>query len=204
MTDFVASLQGAEPTYFYVYISIFRYVAPLLVILLLIRCIKPLLFFRREPEIWAWLCLSNGEKLPITHWETVIGRSKHSDVCLEVQTVSRNHCVLTRYDDGSWTISDAESSSGLFVNGRRVQIHALEEGDVINIGGVEMTLQPISRAQEQKLAQLRSGGSTFLTSLANLLVLTVFQFLCVVAFLMGNVGDHAGSVLIGFGGIVIC
>ena len=140
MTDFVASLQGAEPTYFYVYISIFRYVAPLLVILLLFRCIKPLLFFRREPEIWAWLCLSNGEKLPITHWETVIGRSKNSDVCLEVQTVSRNHCVLTRYDDGSWTISDAESSAGLFVNGRRVQIHALEDGDVISIGGVDMTL----------------------------------------------------------------
>ena len=38
-----------------VYIAILRYVAPVLMGILLWRCAKPLLSFRREPEIWAWL-----------------------------------------------------------------------------------------------------------------------------------------------------
>ena len=32
-----------------------RYVFPLLALVILIRCGKSLLMFRREPEVWAWL-----------------------------------------------------------------------------------------------------------------------------------------------------
>ena len=203
MPDFVASLQGAQSTFYYVYISIFRYLAPALAIYLLVRCIKPLLFFRREPEIWAWLKMMDGSKYPITHWENVVGRHKNCDVVLDFPTVSRNHCVLTRYDDGSWTVTDAESHGGVFVNGRRVQICALEEEDVISIGGIEMSLQPISQRQEQRLAQLRTKGSSFLTSVANVLMLTVFQVLCCLSFLLGQSTEHASSILLGFGGIMV-
>ena len=99
MSEWISALSGADSTFFNVYIGIFRWVAPILAFLILLRCIKPLLTFRREPEIWAWLQLSNGEKLPITHWENVIGRSKKSDIVIDFPTVSRNHAVLTRYDD---------------------------------------------------------------------------------------------------------
>ena len=144
MQDLVQSLQGAESTFYYVFLSVFRYVAPALAFLILFRAVKPLLFFRRAPEIWAWLTMADGTKLPITHWENVIGRSKSCDVVLDVPTISRNHCVLTRYDDGSWTIRDTESSGGLFINGKRKSIWALQPEDVIEIGGVKMTLQPIT------------------------------------------------------------
>ena len=122
------------------YIGILRYALPALTILLLLRCFFPLLTFRREPEIWAWLNLSDGSQIPVTHWETVIGRSKSCDVTFGLGTVSRNHAVLTRYDDGSWTISDAGSRGGTFVNNRQVEICALKPTDRINIGGVEMQL----------------------------------------------------------------
>lgn len=204
MEQIVNDIAQAEPTYGDVFFAGFRYVAPLLALILLIRCMIPLLTFRREPEIWAWLCLQDGKRLPITHWENVIGRSKRSDVVLEAPTVSRNHGVLTRYDDGSWTITDADSSGGIFVNGKRVSIRAIKEDDIISIGGIEMTLQPISRKQEQRLAQLRTKGSSFLTGLGNLLLLTVFQMLCVLGFLFGSDGALARTVLIGFGGIMLC
>ena len=134
-----------------VYIASMRWVIPIMAAILLFRCIRPLLTFRREPEIWGWLCVANGKKLPITHWENVIGRSKRSDIVIDFPTISKSHCVLTRYDDGSWSVSDADSKSGVFVNDKQVDIHALEPEDVITIGGVEMTLQPISQKQEKKL-----------------------------------------------------
>ena len=135
------SLAQAKETYVEVYIGILRYAVPVLALILLWRCFKPLLRFKREPEIWAWLYLNDGTKYAITHWESVIGRHRSSDVCIDFPTVSRNHAVLTRYDDGSWTITDADSKSGVLVNNRPVSICALEPEDVITIGGIDMTVR---------------------------------------------------------------
>ena len=195
---------SAQSTYQYVYIGIMRYLAPILALILLLRCAKPLLTFRREPEIWAWLCLNDDRKLPITHWENVIGRSKRSDIVIDFPTVSRNHAVLTRYDDGSWTITDAGSKDGVHVNGNRVNICALQPEDVITIGGIDMKLQPISRKQEQRLAQIRTKASGVFYSLSNVLLLSVIQVLCCMGYLFGSDMESARSVVLGFGGIMVC
>ena len=110
MDKLLSVFAQVDDTYIHVYQAVLRYLIPILAVILLFRAVKSLLTFRREPEIWAWLELTNGKKLPITHWENVIGRSKRSDVVIDVPTISRNHAVLTRYDDGSWTISDAEAT----------------------------------------------------------------------------------------------
>ena len=191
-------------SYLNVFIAFLRCAAPILVMLLLFRCFRPLLSFRKQPEIWAWLILSDGKKIPITHWENIIGRHKRSDVVIDFPTVSRHHGVLTRYDDGSWTLSDTDSSSGIRVNGEKISICALQPEDVIDIGGVEMTLQPISHRQEERLAELRTKGSTFLYSFCNVFLLTVFQLLCAVGFMLTTEEANAQSVLIGFGGIMVC
>ena len=198
-------MSGMIPeTYLHVYIGFLRYAVPILVILLLFRCCRPLLTFRKEPEIWAWLMTADGKKYPITHWENIIGRHRKSDVQFELPTISRNHGVLTRYDDGSWTISDTDSSGGIRVNGEPIDICALQPEDVIEMGGLEMVLQPISRRQEERLAELRTKGSTFLYSFCNVFLLTVLQLLCAVGFMLTTNPDHTQSVLIGFGGIMIC
>ena len=144
MAEMIAGILEADATLVNVYTTVFRWIAVALAAFLLFRCMKPLLTFRREPEIWAWLCLENGRKLPITHWENVIGRSKRSDIVIDFPTVSKNHAVLTRYDDGSWTISDISSADPVEVNGEPIDMHVMEEEDVISIGGIDMTLQPIS------------------------------------------------------------
>ena len=203
METIIETFVAADSTYVNVFRGSMRFLVPILTILLLIRCVRPLLTFRREPEIWAWLCMPDGKKMPITHWENVIGRSKRSDVMIDFPTVSRNHAVLTRYDDGSWTITDAGSKDGVLVNGQRVQICALESEDVISIGGVEMTLQPISHRQEIRLAQLRTKAGTALDSTANLLLLSVMQCLFCLSFLLGGNAEYGSSILLGFGGILI-
>ena len=192
-----------SPTFYNVFIAIFRWIAPILAGIILFRSVKPLLTFRREPEIWGWLCLSNGNKLPITHFENVIGRSKRSDIVIDFSTVSRSHAVLTRYDDGSWTIADAQSKAGVFVNGKRVGIRPLQPNDVISIGGIEMTLQPISQRQEQRLAELRTKASSLMESFVNTLLLTAFQILTCLAFLLCGDISNAQAILLGFGGITV-
>ena len=194
----------AEDIYVNLFTATVRYLAPALAALLLFRCVTPLLTFRREPEIWAWLMLPDGRRLPITHWESVIGRSKRSDVVIDVPTVSRNHAVLTRYDDGSWTIADTDSKAGVRINGKKISISDVEPEDVINIGGVEMTLLPISRRQEIKLAQLRTKATSPINSIANVFLLTVFQLLLCIAYLFGGAAEHASSVFWGFTGIILC
>ena len=204
MEGLVDSFIQARETYVSVYIGFLRYAGPILAAFLLLRCAIPLLTFRREPEIWAWLNLADGTQIPITHWENVIGRSKSSDVTINFPTVSRNHAVLTRYDDGSWTITDAGSKDGVLVNNRKVQICALKEKDKISIGGVEMHLQPITEKQEKRQAQLRTKAASGWDSVANLLLLTILQCLMLLGFLLAGDADNFGSILLGYGGIMLC
>ena len=198
----VTSLVEAKDSYIYVYDSVLRYLLPVLVLVLLWRLCKPLLTFRREPEIWAWLVLESGKKIPITHWENVIGRSKRSDIVVDFPTVSRNHAVLRRYADGSWTVRDAQSKTGTFVNGSQTSFAELTEEDVLSIGGIPMQLVPISRKQEKRQAKLRTKASGPLHTVLNLLLLTVIQVLMVIGFLLGGDPEHADSILLGFGGIM--
>ena len=184
------------------FFALMRYIAPAMSLFLLLRCALPLLTFRREPEIWAWLIKEDGERLPITHWENVIGRSRRCDVVISAPEVSRNHAVLTRYDDGSWTISDADSKNGLSVNREAETIRALQEGDEIGIGDTVLTFLPASGEQERVMAAQRPRAASVWASFGNLLWLTLFQMLCCLGFLLAGKAE-AVYVVLGFGGIAV-
>lgn len=191
-----------KDSYLHVYTEVLRWAVPILSALLLLRCGRTLLAFRREPEIWAWLVLEDGKKIPVTHWENVLGRSKKSDIIIDFSTVSRNHAVLTRYDDGSWTISDADSKTGVLVNDRPVAMAVLQPEDVVSIGGIRMRLQPISARQEQRLCQIRTKASGVFFTMGNLFLLSILQILLCLAYLFAVDPKHSISVLLGFGGIL--
>ena len=201
MNQVLQALGEADSAYVNVFLAVMRYLAPALVFVILWRCCKNLLTFRPEPEIWAWLVNSSGEKYPVLHWENVIGQHKRSDIVIDFPTVSRNHAVLTRYDDGSWSITDTESKNGVTVNGRRVIMCALNPEDVISVGGVELVFQPISKQQVERLEQLRTKASSGMESISNLLLLTVFQLLTCIGYLFAR-GESAMAVFTGFGGLM--
>ena len=173
---------------------------PVLALGILIRCAVSLLTFRPEPEVWAWLTTPDGAHIPVTHWESLIGRGAGCDVQLGYPTVSRTHAVLTRYDDGSWTISDAHSKSGVFVNGKQTALSALRFGDVITMGGVNFTLIPLTKEQERIQAGTRTRAGHAVHQVPTLLLLTLFQLLTAIQLILG--GCDPALELTAFGGLI--
>ncbi len=70
-----------------------------------------------------------GEGFPI-----IVGRAADSHVCLELQSVSRRHAVLSLLPDGRWQISDGGSRNGIAINGAKVDRAILNDGDEIALG----------------------------------------------------------------------
>jgi len=183
--------------------GVVRYLLPALAIWLLFRCARSLLMYRRQSEIWAWLNVAGESSIPITHWENTIGRGKGCDIVVDLGTVSSSHAVLTRYDDGSWSISDIGSRGGVQVGGRDVSMAALSFGQVFTLGGVEFFLERVSKEErdEQHARRLRPGAG--FRQWFTLLLLTGFQFLSMIAMLFGVEIEDMKQVLMGYGALMI-
>jgi FHA domain/zinc-ribbon domain len=65
--------------------------------------------------------------------KTTAGRHPDSDIFLDDITVSRRHAVIERDDDG-FTVRDAGSLNGTYVNRQRVDDARLRTGDELQIG----------------------------------------------------------------------
>src|SRR5215218_9138955 len=70
-----------------------------------------------------------------------VGKLPERHLNLAGEKVSRLHCKLLRLDFGPsrWNLEDNHSTNGLFVNGRRVTTHELQDGDLLQVG--EYTLR---------------------------------------------------------------
>ena len=185
-----------------IFCTLWRYAAPLLALLILWRCAKPLLKFQREPETWAWLVMPDGNQLPITHWENIIGRARGCDIVVDFPTVSRNHAVLTRYDDGSWSITDIGSRGAVMVNGEQTALAAVEYGDRINLGGVEMVLTPVTQEEIEDQLATRTRPQNMGSPSLTLFFLTLFQLFTALQFVTHLDAGQMSSAMLGFSALI--
>ena len=66
-----------------------------------------------------------------------------NDLVIDGVKVSRYHAVVVELAQG-FAINDLRSTNGTLVGGQRVMdSHFLRDGDVITIGGVEMTFEVV-------------------------------------------------------------
>lgn len=66
--------------------------------------------------------------------EILMGRHISADLRFTDLSVSRYHAILS-LEDGIWTITDLDSTTGTFVNGSKIkEKHKLRPGDEIKIG----------------------------------------------------------------------
>ena len=157
---------------------VFRVISIILAVLIVCRCIRSLLQDRIEPETWAYLDLSTGERLPVRHWENVIGRARSSDIIIGLPTVSRSHSALIRGEDGGWQITDLGSKSGTLLNGSPVVRKApVVGGDVLTIGGVEAVFTPVSPVERSEQAAARGKPGRGIRPSTTFFLLTAFQWI---------------------------
>jgi serine/threonine protein kinase len=79
-----------------------------------------------------------GRSFPLNPGDTLlIGRSQATQTRLVDPRVSKVHCEL-EVGEGRATLSDANSTGGTFVNGKRISEHELKSGDVIQIGETQL------------------------------------------------------------------
>lgn len=177
------------------YTSIIRWIMPILALAILATSIRSLLRVKYPAEIWGYVSLPGGVRLPLSHWENTIGRAKSCDVQLNYPTVSRNHGTLIRDDDGNWTITDLSSKTGIWVNGSKIDEPTyVHPGDVINIGGMDLVLIPISQSERSLLLEERTEESRPVFPWGSLLLLTLFQALTAMEFLMAY-GDNINPLV---------
>ena len=74
-----------------------------------------------------------GSRFVLDGEVTALGRHPESDIFLDDITVSRRHAVIERTDDG-FTVRDAGSLNGTYVNRERVDEARLRTGDELQIG----------------------------------------------------------------------
>jgi len=71
-----------------------------------------------------------------------LGRGAENDIVIDDATLSRTHLVLSRAEGGGWTVGDAGSSNGSFLDGRRLEPGRPEpvvDGSRVKAGSVRLT-----------------------------------------------------------------
>jgi pSer/pThr/pTyr-binding forkhead associated (FHA) protein len=69
---------------------------------------------------------------------TTVGREADSDIFLDDITVSRNHAVVIKKEDG-YFVQDHGSLNGTYVNNVRVETQKLTDGDQLQVGKYKLT-----------------------------------------------------------------
>lgn len=196
LTNFAGLGQGVT--------TILRLLFPVLAVIILVRCAISLLGFQKEPEIWGHIAFEDGSRLPVTHWENTIGRTRRNDIQMNFENIFRQHAVLTRYDDGSWTIGDVGGRGGIAVNGKVITgLTEVGFGDLISLNGLEVTLVPITQQEAEYVASCRTNPKHVVSPALTLIVLTIFQLLAVVQLMIGCDSEYWSSILTSYGAVMV-
>ena len=75
----------------------------------------------------------SGSRYLLNEDEITVGRDPSSDILLDDSTVSRTHAVFRRIN-GKYSVIDAGSLNGTYVNRQRVDSQELKNGDEIILG----------------------------------------------------------------------
>lgn len=87
----------------------------------------------RNPQL-----LVNGERgISLDQAIINVGRGRDNHIVLDDPTISRHHLQL-RLRFGRYTLFDAQSAGGTFVNDVQIKEHRLQSGDVIRIGNTRL------------------------------------------------------------------
>ena len=181
-----------------VYSQVIRWVMPLLAIHILLSVLRKMLKVKNPHEVWAYLVSPDFGRFPVNHWECTVGRARHCDIILKLATISRTQCAIIRNDRGQWFLHGLSDHVSTLHNGKIItgetEIH---HGDIINIGGLDLTFESMTRQELEIQKQKRIRGSSPLPPWSSFLTITAFQILTATQLCIAR-PDSVREILTGY------
>jgi pSer/pThr/pTyr-binding forkhead associated (FHA) protein len=79
----------------------------------------------------------NRQIIPLEKKVTRLGRQLDNDIVFNEEFVSRFHSEI-RIEDGQYVLYDNQSTSGTFVNSRKIDRCVLNSGDLISLASIQI------------------------------------------------------------------
>ncbi len=101
-----------------------------------------------ERYVFVIVRAPNGDvrEFPVGEGASVIGRDDSCDIRVDDRKVSRRHAAFRLIDGQPWA-EDLGSINGIRLNGKKINQRAMMlDGDVVQVGGYEVRLKPVTRA----------------------------------------------------------
>ncbi len=77
----------------------------------------------------------NKQIIPLTKTVTTLGRQLENDIVFHEEFLSRFHAEII-HEDNKYVLYDKDSTSGTFVNGRKIDRCVLNSGDLISLANI--------------------------------------------------------------------
>ncbi|MBQ6808963.1 MAG: FtsW/RodA/SpoVE family cell cycle protein [Firmicutes bacterium] len=180
------------------YSGIIRWLMPVLALLILLSVLKSMFCVRNPKETWAYLVVDKALRFPITHWECIIGRARHCDVVINLPTVSRSQCALTRDDQGNWMVHNLSEKQATRVNDTEASTPLpISAGDTLSFGDTALHFELLSKEELRTQQFLRKAESKAIPPWHSLLLLTLFQLLTAIQLILVR-PEYSRSILLSF------
>lgn len=156
-----------------------RFMLPVAAIAVLTRCARSMFREKYEPEVWAYIDLPDGSRVPVRNWEITIGSSKSSDVWVNDPEVSGTQMVLIRDEKGNWTVFDVAPLSNTGVNGVVVPEEGaqLADGDTLTLGKSELRFFNLTEQERNIIAKRRTSPGKQVSPSTMFAYVSIFQII---------------------------
>ena len=141
---------------------------------------------RRKDPVVMLEDAATGAHFPVLYWENSIGRSRSCDIQIPDNSVSRDHAVLMRREEG-WFVCDTGSHAGTRVRNKQITEPTLVQiGDKIRMGSTTLTLRNTSDVPQKKRSMFTGFSKEAASPFKLMLVVTLVQMSLTLQLMIGT------------------
>lgn len=183
-----------------------RFMLPVAAIAVISRCAYSMLRERYEPEVWGYLDLPDGARVPLRNWECTVGSAGSCDVVVQSQTVEATQLVLIRDEFGNWAAYDIGTGRHpAHINGAIISDEGarLEDGDHIQLGKCQLTFFNLTERERGVIAARRTAPGVIISPGAMFRWTSVFLLLVMFQQVYYAEAEYKGPVALAFTALFI-
>ena len=183
-----------------------RFLLPVAAIAVISRCAYSMLRERYEPEVWGYLDLPDGSRVPLRSWECTVGSADSCDVVVQSPTVEPTQMVLVRDEFGNWAAYDIGMShkparvNGAFITEAGARV---EDGDSITLGKCDLTFFNLTEEERAIIAERRTAPGAIVSPSAMFRYASLFLLLVMLQQVYYADAQYKGTVAIAFSVLLI-